>query len=394
MKRKSLFEQKLLLQILSVISAIILWFAVTYAENPSTAISVNNIEINFVGEKILEKNGLIFVNRDKLPGIVVEVRGKRNEVQSVLNSVSATVDLTDITEAGEYTRDIAYSVPNPSVMISKKKTTSVTVEIEKAVSKEIPVKINQSGSNKDYIVKSTAEERTLKISGTAEDLNKINAASVTVDISEMKKSGKNKYPITYVDYNNNTVTPSNRILRDAKDISVNNEVYYKKTVKIEFSPEYDRDNYQINVKGFSIDKLDIGVKDIDTAPDTIYAYFKDSTEISQDGKYEMTLDIPENVYCPQLPEKLTMTADIANIVTRDVEVSTECTDVGEGLTAKAEQEKLTVKATGTEESLSKLKATLSLKGLEAGEYTLPVVFDGNVSVEGSHSVKVKIEGNE
>ena len=118
---KPLFEQKILLQIISIIAAIVLWFAVVYSENPSTTRLITNINISFSGEKALEKNGLIFVNRDELPGITIEVRGKRSEVQSILNSVSAKVDLTDITEAGEYTRDVSYEIPNSSVMITKKR---------------------------------------------------------------------------------------------------------------------------------------------------------------------------------------------------------------------------------------------------------------------------------
>ena len=119
MKNKAPIEKKYLLQILSAFAAIVLWFAITYTDDPSINISINNIQLKTSGEKSLEQNGLIFVNRDNLPGISIEVRGKRSDVQSILNSVSAKVDLSDISEAGEYTRDLSFDVPNPSVMVTK-----------------------------------------------------------------------------------------------------------------------------------------------------------------------------------------------------------------------------------------------------------------------------------
>lgn len=392
MKKKSLFEQKMLLQILSVVSAIILWFAVTYAENPSTVVPLGNINVKFIGEKSLENSGLIFVNRGELPNFTVEVRGKRTEVQSVLNSVSASVDLSDITEAGEYTKDVTYEVPNTSVMISKKKVTSVTVKIEKAVTKEVPLKVLQSGSNKDYLIKSTTEKQKIKISGTSEDLAKISSVTAAVDISEMQKDNAGEYQPIYTDRNNNAVTPANKITHEEKSITVKNEVYNKKTVKIELSPEYDKDNYQIEVKSFSTDKLEVGVKNGNV--EVLYATFKENGDGGDGGKYEMNLEIPENVYCPQVPENLIMTATIENIITKEVQIPVTAENVGADLIVTEIDGFLTVSAVGTDEGLSKLKAIADLSDItEAGEYQIEPTYEGNGTVLGEHKVNVKIENN-
>ena len=390
---KPLFEQKLLLQIISIVSAIILWFAITYSENPSVAIPISNINISFPGEKNLEKNGLIFVNREKLPNIAIEVRGRRSEVQSILNSVSAKVDLSDITEAGEYTRDVSYEVPNSSVMISKKKTTSVTVVIEKAVSKEVPVKILQTGAdrNKEFLVKSTTPTKTVKISGTADDVSKIDAAVVSVDVSEMRKDIRGEYPIAYADEDNNIVSPSNHISHSIQTIAVNNEIYNRRTVQIELSPEYNQNNYRINVKSFSTDKLEVGVREDTQEIEAIYARFKDETDIKPDGKYEMTLDIPDDIYCPQPPKELIMTASIENILTKEIPVKIEYTNALPGAVVTISPDTLNVSATGTEESLRQLKAIVDLSGLDKGTYTLSATFDGDALVSGDYSVSVIIE---
>lgn len=376
----------MILRILSVASAIILWFAVTYSEDPAVEIPVSNISVKLIGEKALEKNGLIFVNREELPNPVIDVRGRRSEVRSILNSVSASIDLSDIAEAGEYTKDVSYDVPNTSVMISKKRVSSVTVKVEKAETKEIPLKVLQSGSNKDYIVKSTPSELKIKISGTGDDLAKISSATVPVDISEMQKDNTGEYQPIYNDRNGNTVTPSNRIMHEGTGVTVKNEVYVRKTVRIELSPKYSGEDYHIEVKSFSTDKLEVGVKDGNA--ETLYASFKPGTEINGDGKYEMVLEIPENVYCPQLPE-LVMTASIENVVTKTVFVPVECVNTPQGLAVTVIPEGFNVTATGTEKSIEELKATVDLSDIEEGEHTLPARFDGNATVEGDWSVSVK-----
>ncbi len=390
---KPLFEQKILLQIISIIAAIVLWFAVVYSENPSTTRLITNINISFSGEKALEKNGLIFVNRDELPGITIEVRGKRSEVQSILNSVSAKVDLTDITEAGEYTRDVSYEIPNSSVMITKKRTTSVNIVIEKSVSKEIPVVVKQSGAdkNKDYIIKSSAEINKLKISGTAEDLAKIGTAVVTVDVSEMNETNTGSYPMSFADGNYSSVTASNHISGAKQSIAVENEVYFKQTAEIKLSPKYNDSGKKITVKSFSQDKIDVGVKDENTETTVVYAEFKDESTAGGNGKYEMTLIIPEEIYCPEIPKELTMVAEIADIVTREVQVTPGYENAASGTTVNLFPISFPVSATGTEAELAAIKAEVDLSGLEKGSYTLPVVFKGTAKINGEYSVNVTID---
>lgn len=390
---KPLFEQKILLQIISIIAAIVLWFAVVYSENPSTTRLITNINISFSGEKALEKNGLIFVNRDELPGITIEVRGKRSEVQSILNSVSAKVDLTDITEAGEYTRDVSYEIPNSSVMITKKKTTSVNIVIEKSVSKEIPVVVKQTGAdkNKDYIIKSSAKINKLKISGTAEDLAKIGTAVVTVDVSEMNETNTGSYPMNFADGNYSSVTTSNHISGAKQSIAVENEVYFKRTAEIKLSPKYNDSGRKITVKSFSQEKIDVGVKDENTETAVVYAEFKDENAAGGSGKYEMTLIIPEEIYCPEIPKELTMVAEIADIVTREVQVTPGYENAASGTTVNLFPISFPVSATGTEAELAAIKAEVDLSGLEKGSYTLPVVFKGTAKINGEYSVNVTID---
>lgn len=392
-KVKPLFEQRILLQIISVVSAVILWFAITYSENPSVTRIINGISLSFNGESSLEKNGLIFVNSDKLPPVAVEVRGRRNEIQSVLNSVSATVDLNDITEAGEYTREVVYDIPGSSVMITKKKTTTVNITVEKATSKEIPVVIRQIGAekNRNHIIKSTAGENNLKLYGTSDDLSKIAYAVLTVDVSEMSESNSGKYNIGFADANNSAVTPVNHISVPKKNINVNNDVYFRTVADIKLSPKYDDGDFKINVKSFSQDKVEVGVKSRTDTPLELYAEFKNDSAVSESGKYEMTLVVPDNIYCPEYPEGLVMNAEISSVVTREISVVPEVKDLTSGVSVSFLSDELIVSVTGTEDDILKVSASISLAGLGKGSYELPVTFNGNAKINGDYTIGVVIE---
>lgn len=396
MKNKAPIEKKYLLQILSAFAAIVLWFAITYTDDPSINISINNIQLKTSGEKSLEQNGLIFVNRDNLPGISIEVRGKRSDVQSILNSVSAKVDLSDISEAGEYTRDLSFDVPNPSVMVTKKKSSQITVDIEKSVTKDVPVYIQQTDSdkNKEYLIKSTPAKESISITGTQDDISKIKEALITIDVASMSTDSENDYPISFADSAHSILTPSNRVMTNSKLIKVKNKVYLKKTVEIALDPGLDISGYQVIVKSFSKDKTEIGVErgSYDKI-NTIYADFTDGITVNSSGKYQMKMKIPDRVYCPSESDELIMTADIEAIEVRDVTFEVIPENAPTGAVVTLNPTTVTVELTGAQSKMQEVKAMVDLSGLSAGTHRVPVVFateNTGVTVKASPEINVTI----
>ena len=396
MKNKAPIEKKYLLQILSAFAAIVLWFAITYTDDPSINISINNIQLKTSGEKSLEQNGLIFVNRDNLPGISIEVRGKRSDVQSILNSISAKVDLSDISEAGEYTRDLSFDVPNPSVMVTKKKSSQITVDIEKSVTKDVPVYIQQTDSdkNKEYLIKSTPAKESISITGTQDDISKIKEALITIDVASMSTDSENDYPISFADSAHSILTPSNRVMTNSKLIKVKNKVYLKKTVEIALDPGLDISGYQVIVKSFSKDKTEIGVErgSYDKI-NTIYADFTDGITVNSSGKYQMKMKIPDGVYCPSESDELIMTADIEAIEVRDVTFEVIPENAPTDAVVTLNPTTVTVELTGAQSKMQEVKAMVDLSGLSAGTHRVPVVFateNTGVTVKASPEINVTI----
>lgn len=397
MNKKPLIAKKYILQVLSVFSAIVLWFAVTYSVDPEINLTITNITLNTIGENNLDKNDLIFVDRDKLPPLSIDVRGRRGDVKSILNSVSATIDLSDITEAGEYTKQITFSVPNSSVMIIRSKSSTIDVNIENAVTKEVPVYIQQIGAdkNKDYIIQSTPVANTVKIKGTSSDVSSIKEACLSVDVSNMTINNSDRYSVGFADSDHSAITAKNKVISNLSSIVVSNKVYVRKTVPIVLNPDIDISGYQVIVKSFSKDKIEIGI-DADKADevDAIYANFASDITSAESGKYQMKLIFPEYIYYPGKNDEIFMNADIEEITTEPFLLDVATENVPSGLTATVTPQEIKVELTGAKSKMKDVEAKVDLSGLDVGVYQLPVIFitDGTgVIVNSSATVTIEIQ---
>jgi len=396
-KNTSIFERKHVLQILSVLAAITLWFAITHTEDPQISVALTDIELSVLGEGNLAKNDLIFVNADTIPEISVQVRGTRSNVKSILNSVSAKIDLSDITEAGEYSRDLTFDVPNPSVMITKKRYSSVTVKIEKTLSKEIPVYVNQLNAekNKQYLIKSTPQVEFMTVSGAQEDISRIREIFLSVDVANTTADSSTAYEIAFADAYHNVVLPKNNVFVPTDTVTVDNKIYLRKSAGIALDPNVDTSEYQVIIKSFSTDKIEIGVDLAEENPtDTIYATFVGGIVPNTSGKYPMKLSIPDNIYCPEGDKELIMTADIEKISTVEKTLDITAENIPAGKTADISPNKVSVMLTGSERKMDEIRAKVDLSGLSEGAHNLPVIFvteNTGVTVNETVFVNVNIQ---
>ena len=378
--KKELFERKLLLQILSIVMAAVLWFAVTYTEDPYIKLPVNSIPISYLGEAAMEKNGLLLVNKESIPPAALDVKGKRSDVRSALGSIRATVDLSDITEPGEYTKEVTYDIPNSSVTVVKRRAETVNVSIEAVEKKTIPVVVNKTAEdrNKEFLVKSTAKESNITISGAKEDIEKIYAAAATVQADTIVESQEKTYAISYIDKNKAPVTLKHAVKASVREITVTNTVYLRKSVPITLDERNDTADYQVFVKSFSQDKIEIGVsKQSYESISAIGVDFAEDVTMGENKKYKMKLIVPEDVYCPDKDAEIYMTADVENIVTQSVMLPLVAEHTPEDITVTFEHDTVPVTLTGPASRFAGVSAAVDLSGLSAGEYQLPVQLSGD-----------------
>lgn len=100
---EKIMENKRLLKIICVALAAILWFYVSYQENPSMSKTVRNVPVSIVGEQTLKENGfaVLSVSEDTVD---VKATAKRLSLARINNSnLTATINVASIKKAGTHT---------------------------------------------------------------------------------------------------------------------------------------------------------------------------------------------------------------------------------------------------------------------------------------------------
>ena len=197
--KKIFKDNRILLKILSGLIAIILWFAITYTEDPVISQALTDIPITFEGERELENSGLTVVNKSKLPDVTVIVRGTRSNVISALGSISASVDVSGITASGSSILPIKYSYPTNGITMVKSKLSDLEIQTEKLVTRNIPVRIEPENADKnpEFIVKSVCSVSSVKVRGAESAVYDISYGLAEVDVSGVTKTSSQDYTYSF-----------------------------------------------------------------------------------------------------------------------------------------------------------------------------------------------------
>ncbi len=394
---KLIKDSKLYLKILSAVAAIILWFAITYTEDPIISQYLNDINIVFEGEDTLHANGLIVTNKDSIPALSVTIRGNRSSVISSIGSISASIDVSGITTSGANTVEVKYNYPTSSVTLAKTRTREITLETEKIVSRNIPVKVETENDDKntEYIVKVTGNDSIVKIRGSESTIYEISYAKAVVDVTNVTKTSSQEYFYKFYNDKGDIVPDSNIIYKSIETVGVDNEVYIKKNLPVKVVlPEDMKEDYVLSVKGPSMTAVDAGVPENSDITE-IFAYFDEDSK-NENGKYELILTVPEGCYLPK--KSLTLTADctLTPKVLKVLDIPVTAGNVPEGKRLSITPEKISVSAKGAENSLSpdKIKASIDTSKLSGNSHgTLDVVFETeeDIKIIGNYSVTATME---
>ena len=388
---KKIENSKALLKILSAIIAIVLWFAITYTEDPVISQQVVGLKLTVKGESELNAGGFAIVNKDSFPPISVVIRGNRSNVISALGEVSAEIDVSSIRQAGENVVTIAYSYPSNRVILEKIKTREITVKTENVVAREIPVKtetVNRE-KNGDTLLKSVCKTETLSVKGAQSAVYEIAYAKAKIDASKITKTSEMECPYEFYNEKGEALTDRNIIYKSRATVLVENTVYERVELPIKVVLDRDRrDNFGFAIKSISEETVDVGL-DEGVTVDYIEAQIIPQKEKSS---YEAELVVPEGVYIPAESLKITVSGEVVPKETREVIATVEPVNVPDGKTVTVSPKELTVKIK-TAEDADKIvvKATVDLSEMTEQTEILPVAVsaDGDADIVGAYSVSVE-----
>lgn len=205
-------ESKILYIILSVFIAMFLWLYVINVENPDIDMGINNISVKLLGQdEILNKNSLI-ITKNKNPTIDITVRGKRSDLAKLdRNTVTATCDLSGITDAGNYKLNYIISLPSSvsesNVQITKRSTAIIELTISRYITKAVPIRAVLDGNIADGYVAADFIITPDKISvgGPEEIINQIEYGTAVLKHNNVDKDIKQSVGYKLFDKDGNEV---------------------------------------------------------------------------------------------------------------------------------------------------------------------------------------------
>lgn len=389
-------NSKLLLKILSALIAIVLWFAITYTEDPAISQTLTGVNLEIKGENDLNANGFAIVNKDELPSLSVVIRGSRSNVISALGEIYASVDVSSIKNTGENVISVSYSYPSDRIVLEKVRVRELTVETEALISREIPVKIEVANrdKNSDFIVKCESKIDAVTVSGAENTVYNIAYAKARVDASKISKTNTQECLYELYTEKGELVSEESIVNKSRRTVTVESTVYEKTelAVKVVLSEE-SREDYGILIKNIEKNTVEAGISE------GIEAEYIEAVITPQKDKntYEAELIVPDGVYVKEEDMTISVTGEILPKELREITAQVEAVNVPDGKTAVISPKEKTVTLKSIEDASNiKLKLSVDVGKMTENEEILPVQIetDSDIDIIGTYSVLVRMEQGE
>ncbi len=380
--------------ITSLIVAIILWIVASYTDEREITVRLKSIPIQFEGIEVLTENGFTVINEDEIPSVNISVRGTRKNIVNAISGITANVDVSSITGAGEYSILPDIEIYDSSVRLDSQVSREVPVEIDTLEEKEIPISLHQTGVNKNHIVESVPEYSTVTVSGASSEIGKVAGGLVTVDISDFVRDSVTVSNIVLTDDSGSVLERLETVdVLGKRKISINNYVYIASSADIIADVDDDiEQEYQITVKGISPQSVTIGLKEGAEQIDAIPVHFdKSITYTPGSGEYTLNVDAPEGVYVPEASRTIKVRAEVKPKLERAISVPVSYTNVPQGLSVYADQSiDITIKGTDENVNTANVTAVVDLAGCTVGNYTMPVKLEASSAVSLPEFVTISV----
>ncbi len=385
-------KKKLRTAMLSVMLAVIVWFMVIYINDPDITTTVSNLDVRFVGEKVLRDKELALTGKDEIGTLSVVVTGKRSDLMDYMDDIYVQVEVGDIDQTGEYKLNGVISVPTARINVEKENFDNIPIRVEMLTSKDIEVTVKQTGTLKNKLVQSIVNNPTVTVTGAKSEIDNVGGAMATVDISSLKEDNTEKVNYLLTDKNGALIDENETIETTRSYVEVSNTIFEAKTLPIVpmLTAELENDHILKTDKSVvSPASVLVGVLPENTDDKVIAridVLFEGNT-----GEY--MLENTNGMYIPEESKKVKVKTETAKKVTEEIELSVEAENVPEGFNVKIE-DNLRAWVWGEEGKVSSenVKAVVDVAGLEKGNYDLPVkLYGDNFGFAGSYTINVTIE---
>ena len=187
-------NRKVIQAALAIVIAVVLWLYVINVENPTGTARLRELPVQLQGEEVLEENGLMVTDLSR-DTVTIRLNGRKNTLMKISRkNVAFTVDVSSITEAGDWTLTGRLNYPgnvsSDSVTVSHYDDLKITVTVEPRSTRTIPVCGEFLGTEAEGYQTGTitVSPDTLTLTGPEDTLEKITCALAQVEETELSSS--------------------------------------------------------------------------------------------------------------------------------------------------------------------------------------------------------------
>ena len=401
-------KSKMLTGLLSVAIALSLWLYVVTFVSPTTDKQFQNIPVSLQGETLLQERGLM-ITSTQIPAVTLHLEGNRTNLNKLTNSnITVSADVSRIAEVGTHRLTITPlypgDVPNNAINVLSQSPGVITVEVEKRISKEVPVDVEYTGALSDgYMAdkeNKVMSHEVVSISGPQSVVDQIAAAKIVVDLNNKVESISETFAFTLCDVNDQPV--------DAQLITTNT-AGINMTLKILRIKELQLVVNVIDGGGATKDNSDIilshqsilvsGSDRVLEGVDSVELGTIDLTEILEDQVLTFPVKLPEGVTNETGVTEVTVDVQFSKLATKKIKVTNiEAVNVPEGLKAELITQRLDIQIRGPKNTVEKIDASqivvkVDLTDAQTGMATVKaeIIIDANkVGAVGTYNVTAKL----
>ena len=398
--------------LLAMLISVFLWLYVVTVVDPNDTKVVYSVPVTYENMTSLTDNSLVMTSGQNAT-VTLKFYGRRSDLNNLTSeSLTVTADVSRIKSEGEqnlsYTVTLPDSVSDNNVQLTERTPSRLTVDVERAVEKQVNVAVDISNEVADgYVADLEAMKispETITVFGPEAEVSKIDSARVSLDVGGVTETVDNSFPYQLVDSDGNAVDTTNfRCSADAVDVMLTVEKYKEipltlelkagggakeKNVTVTLAPAY------ITISGpgaivDAMDSLSIGTLDLASM-----------TELSETKTYDITL--PDNVTNVSGQNQVTARIVLNGLSTKTLEVENfSVSHKPDGLDVAIVTTTLEITIRGPSDEIEAISAKdLTVQGdlsdfSQAGTYKIPVTvtskdFPG-VGMIGSASITVTLQ---
>lgn len=364
-KTKITNKEKLQNMILSIVIAIAIWLVAVYVDDPSITVTANNVSVRLYNENVLSDKKLVIKNKDKFPQFSVRVSGRRSSLMNYMSRITADFDLSEIDHAGEYEIEGIVTIPNSNITLAKKQAVVLKVDVAPISEKTVKLYAFQTGTNKDYVIKSTPVLEEVYIEGASDEVAKVSMAAVEVDITDATDDFESQGEIFFCDSDGNRLTDVSSVKADKIIVGVENQTYQRVVlpVKAELSDELSQEYILDETSVISPAEVVVGILP-GTQIDFVNVRIDKNSDTAENYRAFSTV---EGTYVPCYASEVSVTPKMHKLTNKIMEIETKTINLPEGMMASYEMKSTLNVRCAEEISPQDIKAIIDLKDAQLGD---------------------------